>query len=210
MELTNHIFNVTPPAFKKKESDNMNKTKRRIFKTAIKLFAEKGFDNAGIEEITAVSGVAKGSLYYHFETKEEIFDTLLDSGFKLLGNSIEIKFRHRETAEEKLRAIVLILMKIVVLYEEFMTVVISNSLGENERAQKCQKAVDDFCMQISDVIKQGIENGEFKEQDPDVLAYMIFGSAYSTALYRIKKDKNITSTELYEKYIDDILYGLVK
>ena len=69
----------------------MNKTKRKIFKTAIKLFSEKGFDNAGIEEITAVSGVAKGSLYYHFETKEEIFDTLLDSGFKLLENSVEIK-----------------------------------------------------------------------------------------------------------------------
>ena len=84
----------------------MNKTKRRIFKTAIKLFAEKGFDNAGIEEITAVSGVAKGSLYYHFETKEEIFDTLLDSGFKLLENSVEIKCRHRETAREKLDALV--------------------------------------------------------------------------------------------------------
>ena len=188
----------------------MNKTKRRIFKTAIKLFAEKGFDNAGIEEITAVSGVAKGSLYYHFETKEEIFDTLLDSGFKLLGNSIEIKFRHRETAEEKLKAIILILIKIVVLYEEFMTVVISNSLGENERALKCQKAVDDFCSQIADVLNDGIKNGEFKPCDTESLSYLIFGSAYSTALFRIKKDKNATSTKIYDDYIDVLLDGLKK
>jgi len=188
----------------------MNKTKRRIFKTAIKLFAEKGFDNAGIEEITAVSGVAKGSLYYHFETKEEIFDTLLDSGFKLLGNSIEIKFRHRETAEEKLKAIILILIKIVILYEEFMTVVISNSLGENERAIKCQKAVDGFCEQVADVLRQGMESGEFKECDPESLSYLIFGSAYSTALYRIKKDKNATSSEIYDKYIDVVLNGIKK
>ncbi len=41
----------------------MNKTKRRIFTTAIKLFAEKGYESTGIEEITAVAGVAKGSLY---------------------------------------------------------------------------------------------------------------------------------------------------
>ena len=186
----------------------MNKTKRRIFKTAIKLFAEKGFDNAGIEEITAVSGVAKGSLYYHFETKEEIFDTLLDSGFKLLQNSFEIKFRHRDTAEEKLKAIVLILIKIVVLYEEFMTVVISNSLGENERAIKCQKAVDGVCIQIADVLKDGINNGEFKPCDVESLSYLIFSSAYSTALYRIKKDKNATSTEIYDDYIDIMLNGL--
>ncbi|MBR3281516.1 MAG: TetR/AcrR family transcriptional regulator [Clostridia bacterium] len=186
----------------------MNKTKRRIFKTAIKLFAEKGFDNAGIEEITAVSGVAKGSLYYHFETKEEIFDTLLDSGFKLLQNSFEIKFRHRESAEEKLKAVVLILIKIVVLYEEFITVVISNSLGENERAIKCQKVVDGVCAQIEEVLNDGINNGEFKPCSTESLSYYIFGCVYSTALYRIKKDKNATSLEIYDDYIDVILGGL--
>ena len=188
----------------------MNKTKRRIFKTAIKLFSEKGFDNASIEEITAVSGVAKGSLYYHFETKEEIFDTLLDSGFKLLGNSVEIKFRHRETAEEKLKAIILILIKIVVLYEEFMTAVVSNSLGENDRAKKCQKAVIDFCKQIEDVIKQGIDSGEFKTVDAEAISFLIFSSTYSTALHRIKKDKTVTSTEIYEQYADCFLNGLLK
>ena len=50
----------------------MNKTKRRIFNTAIKLFSEKGYDNTNIEEITAIAGVAKGSLYYHFAKKEAI------------------------------------------------------------------------------------------------------------------------------------------
>ena len=188
----------------------MNKTKRRIFKTAIKLFAEKGFDNAGIEEITAVSGVAKGSLYYHFETKEEIFDTLLDSGFKLLENSIEIKFRHRETAREKIDAIVQILIKIVVLYEEFMTVVISNSLCENERGEKCQKAVSDFCKTIQTVLEEGIKNNEFRDFDTENMSYLIFSTTYSTALYRLKKNRDATSTEIYEEYINALLNGILK
>ena len=81
----------------------MNKTKNRIFKTAIKLFAEKGFDNTGIEEITAVAGYAKGALYYHFETKEELFDLLLQEGSNLLENSIEIKFRKCNNALDKLK-----------------------------------------------------------------------------------------------------------
>ena len=188
----------------------MNKTKRRIFKTAIKLFSQKGFDNAGIEEITAVSGVAKGSLYYHFETKEEIFDTLLDSGFKLLSNSIEIKFRHRETAKEKLEAIILILIKIVVLYEEFLTVVISNSLGESERAVKCQNAIDKFCKKISDVINEGIQNGEFKDVNAESISYYIFGTTYSTALYRIKKLKDVSSSEIFEEFGRLVVDGLLK
>lgn len=188
----------------------MNKTKRRIFKTAIKLFAEKGFDNAGIEEITAVSGVAKGSLYYHFETKEEIFDTLLDSGYKLLGNSIEIKFRHRDTATEKLKAIVLILIKIVVLYEEFLTVVISNSLGENERSIKCRRVINGTCNKIEAVIKEGILNGEFNNVDAESLAYLIFATTYSTALYRIKKEKDVSSSQIFDEYEKMLFNGLIK
>lgn len=188
----------------------MNKTKRRIFKTAIKLFAEKGFDNAGIEEITAVSGVAKGSLYYHFETKEEIFDTLLDSGFKLLENSCEIKFRHKETAKEKLDAIILILIKVVVLYEEFASVVISNSLCDNERGIKCQKEIENFCKKIEEVIQEGIDKGEFKEYNAEDLSYLIFSTTYSTAMYRFKKNKNATSSEIYDDYSKTVLEGLLK
>ena len=40
----------------------------------MKLFAEKGYENTSIEEITATVGVAKGTLYYHFASKEEIFN----------------------------------------------------------------------------------------------------------------------------------------
>ena len=188
----------------------MTKTKRRIFNAAIKLFAEKGFDNAGIEEITAVSGVAKGSLYYHFETKEEIFDTLLESGFNLLSNSIEIKFRHRESAEEKLKAIILILIRIVILYEEFMIVVISNSLGENERALKCRKYVEEFCKKVEEVLKEGVEKGEFKECDTEKMSYFIFGSAYSAALYRLQKDKNVSSSEIFDSCVDTLIRGVIK
>ena len=62
----------------------MNKTKRKIFETSMKLFAEKGYDATSIEEITATVGVAKGTLYYHFSSKEEIFNFLVEEGIKFL------------------------------------------------------------------------------------------------------------------------------
>ena len=52
----------------------MNRTKRKIFQTAVELFAKKGYENTGIEEITAVAGFAKGSLYYHFKSKQDLLD----------------------------------------------------------------------------------------------------------------------------------------
>lgn len=44
----------------------MNKTKRKIFETSMKLFAEKGYDATSIEEITATVGVAKGNIILSF------------------------------------------------------------------------------------------------------------------------------------------------
>ena len=69
----------------------MNKTKRKIFETSMRLFAEKGYDATSIEDITETVGVAKGTLYYHFTSKEEIFDFLIEEGIKLLQNSVDIK-----------------------------------------------------------------------------------------------------------------------
>ena len=82
----------------------MNKTKRKIFETSMKLFADKGYDATSIEEITANVGVAKGTLYYHFSSKEEIFNFLVEEGMKLLKNSISIKTAKMTNSLDKLRA----------------------------------------------------------------------------------------------------------
>ena len=92
---------------------NLNKTKRKIFETSMKLFAEKGYDATSIEEITATVGVAKGTLYYHFSSKEEIFNFLIEEGIKLLQNSIDIKTEKLDNYIDKIKAIVLIEIKIV-------------------------------------------------------------------------------------------------
>ena len=97
----------------------MNKTKRKIFETSMDLFAKKGYEATSIEEITSVVGVAKGTLYYHFSSKEEIFNFLVEEGMKLLKNSIDIKISKLDNNLDKLKAIILIQIKIIIKYENF-------------------------------------------------------------------------------------------
>lgn len=188
----------------------MNKTKRRIFQTAVKLFAEKGFDNTGIEEITAVAGVAKGSLYYHFETKEELFDLLLEEGSKLLNNSIEIKFKKCNNALDKLKAIIMVQVKTLVKYEDFVTVVINNLLGDTPRTQKCRKAFYEYIEKIKEVIQEGITEGVFYDGDVEGIALGIFGINFSSLLYRMKKEGNLTAEQIYKSYIEIVIRGITK
>ena len=188
----------------------MNKTKRRIFTTAIKLFAEKGYENTGIEEITAVAGVAKGSLYYHFETKEELFDMLLEEGWKLLNNSIEIKSRHCTNALDKLKVIIMIQIKSIIRYTDFVTVIINNTLGENSRTIKCQKAVNKYVTKIAEVIKEGVEEGIFYDGDIEGIALGIFGINFTSLLYRLKIGENVTAEQIYKSYIETVIRGITK
>ena len=186
----------------------MNKTKRKIFQTAVKLFAEKGYENTGIEEITAVAGYAKGSLYYHFGTKEDLFDLLLEEGYKLLSNSIDIKFRKCNDALDKLKAILMVQIKTIIKYEEFLVVVINNSLGDTPRTKKCQKMLNSYVQRIEEVIREGIEEGIFINGDAEGIAYGIFGVTFSSLLYRLKKERNLTVDEIYDGYVSIVVRGI--
>jgi AcrR family transcriptional regulator len=53
-------------------------TKQRILTEAEKLFAIKGFEGTGIEEIAQQVGIRKSVIYYHFKNKEQILQTMLD------------------------------------------------------------------------------------------------------------------------------------
>ena len=117
----------------------MNKTKRKIFETAMQLFADKGYEATSIEEITATVGVAKGTLYYHFSSKEEIFNFLVEEGMKLLKNSIQIKTDKVSNYIDKIRAIILIQIKVIVKYESLITIVLSQMWGKEERNKRSRK-----------------------------------------------------------------------
>ena len=167
----------------------MNKTKRRIFNTAVKLFSDKGYDNASVEEITAIAGVAKGSLYYHFAKKEDIFDLILQEGMKLLRNSIEIKTRNCESSLDKIKAIILVEIKVIVRYEDFLNVVLSQIWGEEEKNKKCKKAVFEYIKIIEKIVQEGIENGEFYDGDVEAISAGIFGVTCSSLIYRLKRNR---------------------
>jgi|GEM_PF-164484 len=49
-----------------------NKTRDSILKTTRELYVKKGFQNTSISEVISATGVKKGNLYYHFESKEAL------------------------------------------------------------------------------------------------------------------------------------------
>lgn len=187
----------------------MNRTKRKIFETSMKLFAEKGYDATSIEEITSVVGVAKGTLYYHFSSKEEIFNFLVDEGMKLLQNSISIKINQKNSSVEKLKSVILIQLKILYKYEDFITIILSQMWGHESRNIQCQKYVIQYIQLIEEIVKSGIEAGEIINADAETIASEIFSTTCISQIYKIKQNKEIDITSLY-KELENILFNGLK
>ena len=62
-----------------------NDTKERILAAALDMFSRNGYAGTNIRELTASLGLAKSSMYKHFESKEEIWDALLDEMIAYYG-----------------------------------------------------------------------------------------------------------------------------
>ncbi|WP_409274678.1 TetR/AcrR family transcriptional regulator [Neobacillus sp. SCS-31] len=62
--------------------------RNEILDAADELFAQKGFDGTSTNDILGKVGIARGTLYYHFKSKEDIMDALIDRySARLLGNA---------------------------------------------------------------------------------------------------------------------------
>ncbi|MBO6093486.1 MAG: TetR/AcrR family transcriptional regulator [Oscillospiraceae bacterium] len=55
-----------------------NDTKGRILAAALEMFSQNGYAGTNVRELTASLGLVKSSMYKHFRSKEEIWNTLLD------------------------------------------------------------------------------------------------------------------------------------
>ena len=81
-------------------------TIRKILDTAERLFIEKGYDRASLQEIIQETGLSKGAIYHHFASKEEILYSVCDRIGQRNGEILsEVRDDPRLSGLEKLRTI---------------------------------------------------------------------------------------------------------
>ena len=62
-------------------------TKKRIFEAALTIFTDKGYVGTTMDDVIAAAGVSKGSIYWHFDSKQELFSELFEYFFEGIRES---------------------------------------------------------------------------------------------------------------------------
>ena len=183
--------------------------KEKITKQSVKLFQEKGFSETSIQDIVDLLGVTKGTFYYYFTSKEIL---LMEIHLRYIDDLLirqKVIIDSTKNCRDKIIGIVsLIILDIEkqgangrVYFREMR-----NLTPEN--AKKIKKKREEFRLNIVDVLSEGIESGEFRENiDPKMIALAILGVT-NWSYNWFNPDGEVSVEDLAEKYVDFVLYGI--
>jgi AcrR family transcriptional regulator len=90
----------------KKKQHKTHSTQEIIFEAAKKVFVEKGFDGARMQNIADEAGINKALLHYYFRSKEKLFDYIFDESFKKFFPQISLIMFSELQFEEKIKSFV--------------------------------------------------------------------------------------------------------
>ena len=186
----------------------MNKTKNLIFESAIKIFSESGYRGATMDDIAANAGLAKGTLYYHFTSKEEIFNFIVEEGLKILQNQV-IEVQEMNIGPiEKLIRICKIQLTFLYGYTDFFKVVMSQLWGNENRQNELRQKIRTYINEIEINIKNAMENGQIQKGDTELIAFQFFGSLCSSAIYESIHIEKISLDNIIDSTIKFTLKGI--
>lgn len=146
-----------------------NERKNEILDAAEVLFAEKGFDHTSTNEILEAVGIAKGTLYHHFKSKEDIMDAIIErQSEKMLSGARKIAEDRSIPVEERMFRVVMAL-RLEEINEQGGKGMIEH-LHRPQNALMHQKSKRIIMEQVPPilaiVLKDGIEQGLFDTPYP--------------------------------------------
>ena len=169
--------------------------KNEILDVAEELFATKGYDATSTNDILNRIGIARGTLYYHFESKESILDALIER----ISNRL-IAEAGRVAANKEVSVIERIVQSVMSLnVESSIAIEVMEQVHKPQNALMHQKMqghlLDGIVPIIATLIKEGIEEGVFATEYPVQTAEMLM--VYSISAF---DESNIhTSAQLQER-----------
>ena len=189
-------------------------TKERILAAALNMFSQNGYAGTNIRELTASLGLVKSSMYKHFESKEEIWNALLDHMIAYYDAHFG-STEHLPPVPDSLEGLVAMTKKMVdfTIHDENVIktrklLTIEQFRDERARALATKHFLNGLRDMFTPVFAGMMEKGLIREEDPAMLAF-----AYTTPISTLihlcdrepeKTDEAIAQIEVFSRHFIQI------
>ena len=167
--------------------------KEQIYKSALKLFNQKGFDKTPTSLISKEAGVATGTLFHYFKTKEDLINSLYLRCKEYMLIRVFQGVKEEKTYKSKLKKIYRNFLQwgmankeAFLFFQQFSNSPYIRDLTRQEGKSKLDNLVT--------FLKEGIEQDILRGNDPEYLQ-LVISNLFSANLYYLLTNPHLAASE---------------
>lgn len=177
-------------------------TRDKILESAVVLFSKSNYHAVSMTEIANGADISKGTLYWYFDSKEELFREIAVNGMNYFYNQFERIAKTDKSSGEKINNLIRFVLDTIVEHLNMLDVfrnnveLISRDFKNNIEA-KHKKNISI----VAEIIKQGIEEGLIKDENPIDISTMLLSvlfTPHTNELFERAEDKEKKINFIYD------------
>jgi TetR/AcrR family fatty acid metabolism transcriptional regulator len=185
--------------------------RERILDAAVRVFAQEGFYNAKVSQIAHAAGVADGTIYLYFKSKDDLLISLFEDRMERVNENLRSALVAGVDAVDRLKRVVRLHLEMIE-QNRHMAEVITVELRQSSKFIKeyANPKFAEFLRLIAQAITDGQKSGELRgDLDPPLVARALFGALDEISLaWLVKGSQKVdiarASEQLGHLFIDGL------
>jgi len=158
------------------------RTQEKIEQATLALFAEKGVDRTTIGDIARAAGIAEGTIYRHYPSKEELVWQLFSRNYLRLAERLHSLQAAREGLRGKLAAMIGLFCS---LFEQDPDMFRFLLLVQHGQLERVTSEMQTPVTVLKAVVEAAMALGEIPRQDSQVATAMVLGIVLQVAVFKV-------------------------
>lgn len=195
-------------------ADNKSKnSKNQILDAALEVFVNKGYSETRMDDIVEKSGLSKGAIYHHYNSKRDLFLSLIEHWEQFSFPDIFDKDLNKYSSSDILRDIV---NDIIKTFKKNKNVFLAElefwALANHDKdvRDKTKTLYIRLLNLFKNIIKKGIRTNEFKNIDLDIGSLSIMTSIQGIIWFSIFEESELSAEKYLNEVIEFIIIGFKK
>lgn len=152
-------------------------TRRKIIESATQVFSEKGFYGSVVDDIVKASGTSKGAVYFYFNSKEEIFLSLVEEYVGTVAREIQTTVPRARGLVAQVEAAIATLIRSFQAHRALGKIMLIDWLAAGAEFQGKRIALKTMLAEIlRGYLDRAVQDGKIAPQDTEMAAYVWLGA----------------------------------
>lgn len=174
---------VRPSAGTRRQRER-ERHRQEILEAAERVFVERGYEAATVEQIAREAQFAVGTLYLFFKGKEDLYRSVIERIVEDFREEFERKVLREKDPERALDELIRLRLEHFEAHRGFFRVLVANRFSAvGVKPPRLRRLHRWYLQQVAELLARGMKQGVFEKGDPQLLAVMLDGALHGLVMY---------------------------